>query len=157
MIKLKHIFVFLVFLSSSCFAQPTFNNIDSLLSKNYQTVNNRDSVSYLSIINQSFIFKDKNLKSKSDSLIILKPFTDAYRDLIDELTEMTSSTNFTVKYIGYEFRNKSMKITHSGSLPIHVQLLVNNTFTIKMPIAVYTEDGRFSIISPMTVMFLEEK
>ena len=74
MIKLKHILIFTVLTSFSCFSQTVFGNLDSLLTKNFESVNKRDSIYYLSLINQQFIFKNKNLKSKYDSLHIIKQF-----------------------------------------------------------------------------------
>lgn len=157
MIKLKHIFVFLVLTSTSCFSQATFTNLDTLFTKNFDAVNKRDSVYYLSLVNQSVLFIDKNIRSKADSLVILKPFTDAFRDLIDELSDMTSSTDFTVKYLSYEFRNKNITSASKGKLPLLVNLVVNDNFVVKMPIVIYTNNGQYSIESPMTVMFAESK
>ena len=157
MIKLKYIFVFLVLTSTSCFSQTTFTNLDTLFTKKFDAVNKRDSVYYLSLVNQPFLFIDKNIRSKADSMLILKPFTDAFRDLINELSDMTSSTDFTVKYLSYEFRNKNMTTATKGKLPLHVNLVVNDNFVVKMPIIICMNNGQYSIDSPMTVMFAESK
>jgi hypothetical protein len=157
MIKLKYIFVFLVLVSSSSFSQTTFSNLDSLLSKNFQAINNRDSVSYLSLINQSAVFSGKKVKSKSDSLMVLQPFKDAFRDLMDNLADMTSGADFTVKYADYEFIHKGARLPENGTVRIHANMIVNNTFSLKMPMAIVIRNGQFSIESPMTVMFLESK
>ena len=153
----KFIFVSFILISSITFSQTTFNNLDSLLTENFEAVNKRDSVYYLSLVNQPFLFIDKNIRTQSDSLVILKPFTDAFRDLIDELSDMTSSTDFTVKYLSYEFRNKNIATATKGKLPLHVNLVVNDNFVVKMPIVIYTNNGQYSIESPMTIMFAESK
>ncbi|MES2762118.1 MAG: hypothetical protein V4677_07925 [Bacteroidota bacterium] len=157
MIKLKYIIVFLVLISSSCFSQTTYNNLDSLLSENFQTVNNRDSVAYLSLINQSAVFTGKKAITRMDSLLILQPFKDAFQDMIDNLADMTSGSDFTVKYANYELINRNSKLPENGTIRLHVTLIVNNTFSIKMPMAIAVKNSIYSIESPMTVMFLEEK
>ena len=154
MIKLKYIFVFLVLISNYCFSQ-SFLNLDSLFTKNYDAVNRRDSIYYLALINQSTILK--NAKTKTDSLTILKPFTDAFRDIIDELTEMTMSPDFTVAYSNYEFRNKNVSKEKEGRLALYVNLVVNDSFTIKMPISIDAHKGLYTIESPMLVMVVESK
>jgi hypothetical protein len=154
----KYIFVSFFLISSISFSQPTFTNLDSLLSKNFQAVNLKDSTYYLSILNTSAIFKDKKVITKSDSLMILKPYTDSFRDLINELSDMTASTDFTVTYLDFENVNKRMNIFNvSGKIPLNVNMIINNQFTLKMPFSVYAFDGKFSIQYPMTVMFADGK
>lgn len=144
--------------SSYCFSQPTFTNLDSLLTKNFDAVNKRDSIYFLSFINQQIIFKNKALKTKNDSLLILKPFFKAFNELIASLTDMTSNSDFTVSYRDYEFENKKTTgINVNGKIPIHVNILVNNTFTLKMPHIVYITNGLYSITDPIIVMFVEGK
>lgn len=157
MIKLKYIFVFLVLTSISCFSQTTFTNLDSLFIKSFDAVNKRDSVYYLSLVNQTAVFKDKKAKIRSDSTMVLKPFTEAFADLIDELMEMAASPDFVVSYQNYELRNKTMVIPVKGKLPLHVNIVVNDNFVVKMPIVIFKDNDKYSIESPMTVMFAESK
>ena len=157
MIKLKYIFVFLVLTSASCFSQTTFTNLDSLFTRSFDAVNKRDSIYYLMLVNQMAVFKEKKVKTTSDSLMALKPFTEAFRDLIDELAEMTTSADFTVKYLSSELRNKTMVLPTKGKLPMHVNLVVNDNFVVKMPIVIFINSGQYSIEYPMTVMFAESK
>lgn len=157
MIKLKYIFVFLVLTSTSCFSQITFTNLDSLFTKSFDAVNKRDSVYYLSLVNQTAVFKDKKAKTRSDSAIVLKPFTEAFADLIDELMEMAASPDFVVTYQNYELRNKTMVIPAKGKLPLHVNIVVNDNFVVKMPIVIFKDNDQYFIESPMTVMFAESK
>jgi hypothetical protein len=157
MIKLNYIIVFLVLTYTSFFSQTTFSNLDSLLNKNFQSVNNRDVVSYLSVINQKAIFDSKKIEKKSDSLLILQPFTDAFQDLIDNLTDMTSSADFTVEYLDYQLLNKSQKLPENGTIRLHANMIINNTFSVKMPMTIVVKNDQYSIESPMSVMFLEEK
>lgn len=154
----KHIFVFFLLISSVAFSQTTFNNIDTLFTKNFNTVNLKDSSLYLKVLNQSAIFKGKTVKSKSDSLLILKPFTDAYSDLIESLTEMTLSPDFTVEYSNYECLNKKLILANAeGKTPLHVNLIINNSFTVKMLFWVMANKGVYSIDTPMIPMFVESK
>jgi hypothetical protein len=155
MIKPNYIFVFFILTSSFCFSQTTFNSLDSLLSKNFQTVNNRDSVSYLSIIDQAAVFDGKKTKSRSDSLEILQPFVDAFTDLVANLADMTSGADFTVKCNEYELLNKNAKLPQNGKIRLHAHLIVNDTFVLKMPMVITVKNSLYSIESPMMVMFLE--
>lgn len=158
MIKLKYIIVFLVFLSTNCSSQTTFTSIDSLLAKNFETVNKRDSINYLSLINQQLIFKNKPSKTKTDSLLILNPFKESFNLIIESITDMTADPYFTVTYIDYECKNKkTVTAKMNGKIPVHVNILVNNTFTLKLPFIVYATNGLYSIIDPMMVMFVETK
>ena len=156
MIKLKYIIVFLVLTSASCFSQTTFNNLDSLFTKNFDAVNKRDSVYYLSLLNQSLVFKDKSAKNKADSLVILNPFTESFNLLIASLSDMTTDPDFTVSFLNYELKNKKTA-SSNGKIPLHVNILVNNTFTLKLPFVVYVTNGTYSIVDPMMVMFVDTK
>lgn len=157
MIKLKYIIVFLVLTSTSCFSQTTFSNLDSLLSKNFQTINARDSIAYLSLINQVKVFEGKKAKSSADSIFILEPFLNSFNNLIDNLVDITSSLDFTVRYEDYQMINKSAKLPENGSIKIHVNMIVNNTFSLKMPMTIIVKNTYYLIETPMTVMFLEGK
>lgn len=154
MIKFKYIFVFLVLTSTFCFSQ-SFSNLDSLLTKQYDALNRRDSVYYMSLINQSAILK--KAKTKTDSLIILKPYTEAFNDVIGELAEMAMSADFTVAYAGYEFRNKNACKEKEGRLPLHVNLIINDSFSIKMPVSIDAHKEQYTIESPLLVMIVDSK
>ncbi len=156
MIKLKYIFVFLFISSTNCFSQTTFSNLDSLLTKNFESVNRKDSIYYLSLINQHAIFKDKKERTKADFLIILTPFFKAFSELIATLTDMTGNSDFTIRYLDYECKNKVI-INTNGKIPLHVNAVVNNSFTLKFPFVVYVNNGLYSIKDPMMVMFVESK
>ncbi len=154
----KYIFVSFLLISSIAFSQPTFTNIDTLFTKNFNTISLKDSSLYLKVLNQSAIFNGKPVKNKSDSLLILKPFTDAYSDLIESLTEMTLSPDFTVEYSNYECLNKKLILANAeGKTPIHVNLIINNSFTVKMLFWVTAYKGVYSIETPMIPMFIESK
>ncbi len=156
MIKYRNIFVFLVLTSSPAFSQ-SFNNLDSLLAKNFEAVNKRDSVYYLSIIDQKTLLFDKKMYYKNDSAAILNPFINAFRDLIEEFAEMTVDPNFSVTYSNYEFRNKRMTEAKDGNISLHVILILNNNLSVKIPFNVLLRNGQYSIVSPMVVMFVESK
>jgi hypothetical protein len=154
----KYIFVSFILISFIAFSQPTFTNIDTLFTRNFKTVSLKDSTLYLKILNQSAIFKGKTAKYKSDSLLILKPFTDAYSDLIESLTEMTLSPDFTVEYYNYECLNSKLILGNAeGKTPIHVNLIINNSFTVKMLFWVTANKGKYSIETPMIPIFVESK
>ena len=154
MIKFKYIVVFLVFTSTISFSQ-SFSNLDSLLTKQYDALNRRDSVYYLSLINQPTVFK--NAKTKTDSITILKSYAEAFNDVIDELTEMAMTPDFTVAYAGYEFRNKNMSKEKEGRLPLHVKLIINDSFTITMPVSIDAHKEQYTIESPLLVMIVDSK
>lgn len=150
MIKFKYIVVFIVLTSISCFSQ-SFSNLDSLLIKNFDALNRRDSTYYLSLINQVSIYK--NAKTKTDSLTIIKPFLEAFHNVIGEFTEMAMNADFTVAYSNFELRNK--KDAKDGRLMLHVNLVINDSFSVKMPFAINVYNGHYSIESPMLVMVVD--
>ena len=152
--RFKYIIVFLALTSIPCFSQ-SFSNLDSLLIKNYEAVNKRDTVYYLSLINKTSIYK--NAKTKADSLAIINPFKEAFRDIIDEFTELSMSPDYTVAYAGYEIRNKSKSVETEGRLALHVNLIINDSFSIKMPVFIDCHSGLYSIQSPMLVMVVDSK
>lgn len=154
----KYIFISFILISSIAFPQPTFNNIDTLLSKNFEAVNLKDSTLYLTLLNKQAIYKGKTPKNKVDSLAIIQPFIDAYLDFIVSVTEMAQSNDFNIIYSDYKCLNNNVDISSSiGKIPIHVNLIVNNTFSVKMLYWVTCNNGIFSIESPMVPMFVESK
>lgn len=156
--RYKHIFVFLFLYSNVIFSQPTFNSIDSLLYQNFNAVNLNDSALYVSLLNYPNIYSEKNLKSKSDSIQILKPFTNAFNDLVSELSEMAGTPDFNIKYDSYELLGKrNVNQGTNEKLKINVKLLINNNFTVKIPFYIFSNLGKYTIESPMLVMFVNEK
>ncbi|MBI3518688.1 MAG: hypothetical protein HY062_04960 [Bacteroidetes bacterium] len=154
----NYILVCLITVSSVAFSQPSFTNIDTLLAKNIRAVNLNDSVYYLSLLNQPAIFKGKTAKTTFDSLVVLKPFTDAFSDLIESLKEMTLSPDFTVAYSDYEcIDGKKLRPDAKGKTPLHVNLIINDTMLLKMLFWVNINKGLYSIETPMVPMFLESK
>ncbi len=157
MINAKNIIIFLFLNSIHAFSQTHFTSIDSLLAKNFNTVNLKDSSLYVSILNQSSIFSEKKISSKLDSMAILKPFTDAFTHLIVELADMAGTQDFTVNYESYELiGKKEINLQSKDKIKVNVKLLVNTNFTIKMPFFVSINQGKYTIETPMLVMFQVE-
>ena len=90
-------------------------------------------------------------------MLILQPFLDSFSELTDNLEDMTVDPNFTVMYSDYELINRNQKLPENGPIRLHANMIVNNTFSVKMPMHVMVKDGLYSIDSPMMVMFLEGK
>ena len=154
MINAKNIIIFLFLISIRTFSQTHFTSIDSLLTNNFNAVNLKDSSLYVSILNQSFIFITKNVKTKSDSIVLLKPYTDAFTHLISELADMAGTPDFTVSYESFELiGKKEINLQSNDKIKVHVKLLVNINFTIKMPFFVSINQGKYTIEAPMLVMF----
>jgi hypothetical protein len=156
---MKHWYYSLIccFIVCFSFAQPTFNSIDTLLTKNFEAVNLDDSVYYVSLLNKTAIYKSKNLKSKSDSLKPLKPFTDAFSDMINELHDFAGSADVEVKYESYTSHNtKEYDAKVTGKIMLQVNLLINNTFTVKVPFMIMGYNGSYAIENPMMVMFADQ-
>lgn len=137
-------------------AQPAFRNMDSLLTKNFEAVSLRDSAYYLSMLNLEAILPAKKLRTRNDSLKFLRPFTEAFTQMSAELREFAGSEEMEVKYESYTSSNTAYYDAHStGKLLLQVSLLINNTFTVKVPFFVMANQGRFTIEQPMLVMFAE--
>lgn len=146
----------LCLLVSGSRAQPAFRSIDTLLMKNFEAVSLRDSSYYLSLLNLKKILPAKGIKSKSDSLKVLKPFTDAFSQMVAELREFAGSDDIEVKYESYTSSNTGYYDSKAtGKLLLQVSLLINNTFTVKVPFFVMADNGIFTIEHPMMVMFAE--
>ncbi len=137
-------------------AQPTFRSIDTLLMKNFEAVSLKDSAYYLSLLNLPAISQGKKLKNKSDSLKLLKPFTDAFSDMSKELRDFAGSDDIEVKYESYTSANTAYYDSKvKGKIMVQVSLLINNTFTVKVPFFLMGNDGVYTIEQPMLVMFAE--
>lgn len=137
-------------------AQPTFKSIDSLLIKNFEAVSLKDSSYYMSLLNIPAIVRDTKLKTKSDTVKLLKPFTDAFFDMVAELREFAGTDDIEVKYESYTSSNTAYYDTKvKGKIMIQVSLLINNTFTVKVPFFVMGNEGIYTIEQPMMVMFAE--
>ncbi|MDF2452157.1 MAG: hypothetical protein K0S26_1661 [Bacteroidota bacterium] len=153
----NHILIFFIFLASVSFSQPTFSNIDSLLTKNFRAVSQKDSSYYVSLLNQNEIFKNKNAKTKSDSLVILKPFTDAFFNTIESFKELVLSPDVTVVYSGYECFSKKTDISKAvGKVRLKVDLVLNDSFSIKFVMDVTANHGTYSLDSPLLFMYIGE-
>lgn len=150
-------FFFCCLMAASLRVQPSFRSMDTLLMKNFETVGVRDSVAYLSLLNlKTIIGPSKKMKSHADSLRELKPYTDAFSQMATELREFAGTDDIEVKYDSYTSGNTAYYDTKaSGKLLLQVTLLINNTFTVKVPFFVMADKGRFTIEHPMMVMFAE--
>ncbi|MBC7693828.1 MAG: hypothetical protein H7141_00125 [Burkholderiales bacterium] len=154
----NYIFVFFIIISSISFSQPVFSNIDSLLKKNTDALNKRDSVYYLSLLNYSAIFKGKVNLTKNDSLLVLRPFTESFFETIESLKEFGLSPDVTVIYSGYECVFKKTDISKvNGKVHLKVSLILNDSFVVNMLFEVVANNGHYSIESPMKDMFIDEK
>lgn len=152
----KYIIIFFVFISTQFFSQTTFSNIDTLLTKTFNSVSLKDSSQYLAFVDQSAIFKDKKVRTKSDSLAILKPYIESYRDLFESFEEMTASPDFIVSYSEYSIANKKpLDVTFKGKILLHVKLIVNDNFTVTVPFMLTADKGIYSTDSPLMAMFVE--
>jgi hypothetical protein len=71
---------------------------------------------------------------------------------------MSLSPDFIVEYSNYECLNKKLILANAdGKTPIHVNLIINNSFTVKMLFWVTANKGKYSIETPMIPMFVENK
>ncbi len=146
------------FVNSFSFAQLTFASIDTLLAKNFEAVNMEDSTYYFSLLNTPAIYKGKKLKNKSDSLRVLAPFSEAFFEMIDELTEFAGNDDITVKVESYKSHNtKAFDAKVTGKLLVDVNLLINDTFTITVPFIINAYNGVYAIENPMMVMFEDKE
>lgn len=151
-----HSLILFCLLASVSPAQPAFKSIDSLLMKNFEAVSLKDSVYYLSLLNLPAIAKDKKLKNKSDTLKLVKPFTDAFSEMSRELRDFAGNEDIEVKYESYTSSNTAYYDSKvKGKIMIQVNLLINNTFTVKVPFFVMGNEGIYTIEEPMLVMFAE--
>ncbi len=154
----NYIVASLIFLSALSFSQPVFSNIDSLLVKNVNALNLKDSSYYAGILNYTVIFKGKKTITKEDSLVVLKPFYEAFSDVIESLKELSVSPDFTVTYSGYECLFKKMDLSkENGKARLKVSLILNDSFVVRMLFDILVDNGQYSIDSPLLDMFIEEK
>lgn len=152
----NYIFIFFILISSISFSQPSFSNIDSLFIKNIRALNLRDSTYYLSLLNQSIIFKGKVVKTKADSLVVLEPFKSAFRNTIESFKEMVLDSDFTVSYSNYESVKKNSDVSQlNGKILFRVNLILNDSFIVKMPFEIIANNGTYSVATPMMVMFVD--
>ena len=142
-------------IAPAAFSQPTFKSMDTLLTKNVEAINLKDSAYYLSLLNQPAIFKGKALKTKADSLKIVKPFLQAFSDMIEELADFAGSSDMEVKFESYRSHSKASDDKITGRILVHVNLLINNTFTVTVPFSIAAYNGTYAIESPMMVMFAD--
>lgn len=154
----NYIFVFFLILSSVSFSQPVFSNLDSLLLKSTEALNKRDSVYYLSLLNESGIFNGKSNLTRKDSLMMLRPYTESFFETIESLKEFGLNPDVTVTYSGYEcvFKNKDISKEH-GKVQLKLGLILNDSFVVKMLFEVMADNGHYSIVSPLKDMFIIEE
>ncbi len=146
------ILIFLCFISARSFSQPTFTSIDSLLSKTYSAVNLKDSAMYVSLLNMPQLYADKKCKSKTDSLIVLKSFTTTFKNVINELEEISGTSDFTVVVESFEYIHKiKINTQQREKIYVNVKLLINNLFTLKKLYVVNTFQNKYTIETPMFI------
>lgn len=142
--------------ASMSYAQPTFRSIDTLLMKNFEAVNLKDSVYYISLLNMPVLSKGKNMKHKSDSLKVVKPFMGSFSDMIRELRDFGGTDDIELKYESYKSSNTAeYDAKVHGKILLQVNLLINNTFTVTVPFFIMGYNGTYAIEQPMMVMFAE--
>ena len=146
------ILIFLCFISAPSFSQPTFTSIDSLLSKTYSAVNLKDSAMYVSLLNMPQLYADKKCKSKTDSLIVLKSFTTKFKNVINELEEISGTSDFTVVLESFEYIHKiKINTQQREKIYVNVKLLINNLFTLKKLYVVNTFQNTYTIETPLFI------
>ncbi|MES2567205.1 MAG: hypothetical protein V4565_10085 [Bacteroidota bacterium] len=144
-------------LSTVCFSQTTFSNIDTLLTKTFRAVNQKDSAYYLNLLNQSAVFKIKNVKTKADSMAVLKSYTATFFETNDLLRERVVTPEVSVAYSGYEAFGNVDVLNFSGKLRLKVSLILNDSFLIKMVMDITADKGTYSMDSPLYGMFVMEE
>ncbi len=156
--QLKYIFIFILFSSRISFSQTSFSNLDSLLTHVVASVNAQDSVKFMSLLHHETIYKDKKCKTKKDSLLVLNPFIESYRDLRTSIADLAVSNDYTVTYQGIEniFKLDTSAKTDK-KLTFHILLLVNNSFVLKMPMVVNTLNQTYILSNPFMVMFADNE
>jgi hypothetical protein len=153
----NYIFAFCVTVCSVSFSQPTFSNLDSLLTKTFRAVNLKDTVYYYSLLNQDEIFKNKNTATKSDSLLILKPFKDAFLNTIESFKELVLMPDVTVTYAGHESLFKKTDPAKSvGKVRLKVDLVLNDSFMLKFVMDVNANNGTYYLDSPLLFMYIAD-
>ncbi len=146
------LFIFLYFISARSFSQPTFASIDSLLSKTYLAVNLKDSAMYVSLLNMPQLYGDKKCKSKTDSLSVLKTFTTSFKNVINELEEVSETSDFTVVLESFEYMHQRKKdVQQREKIYVNVKLLVNNKFTLKKLFVVNAFQNTYTIETPLFI------
>jgi hypothetical protein len=146
------LFIFVCLLSARSFSQPTFTSIDSLLSKTYSAVNLKDSAMYVSLLNMPQLYADKKCKSKTDSLIVLKTFTTSFKNVINELEEVSGTSDFTVVLESFEYMHqRKINTQQHEKIYVNVKLLVNNKFTLKKLFVVNTFQNTYTIETPLLI------
>jgi hypothetical protein len=146
------LFIFLCLLSARSFSQPTFTSIDSLLSKTYSAVNLKDSAMYVSLLNMPQLYADKKCKSKTDSLIVLKTFTTSFKNVINELEEVSGTSDFTVVLESFEnMHQRKIDVRQREKIYVNVKLLINNKFTLKKLFVVNTFQNTYTIETPLLI------
>jgi len=153
--SIKNIAIVLILLTFKSQAQQVFTSIDTLFTKTYKTINDKDSTAYMSLFNWQAIYKDKKCKNKNDSLVLIKPFCDSYSQLVAELTDVAGTTDFTVNYDSYDNLHKiEVASTKQQLIRLYPKLIINNTFSVKKAFNIQSKNGSYTIESPLLVGFL---
>ena len=144
--------IFLFFIAVHSFSQQTFTSIDTLLNKTFLAVNLKDSDMYVSLLNTTQLYADKQCKSKTDSLNVLKSFTTSFKDVINELEEVSGTFDYTVVVDSFEIiRKRKVCANQHEKIYINVQLLINQKFTLKKLVVVNTFQNTYTIETPLLV------
>ena len=150
----KNIFLFFILISIKTFSQSSFSSLDHLFSKTISVINQKDSSKYISILDLKSVFIGKKLYTKIDSITILKPYYEAFSQLIRELIAMDKKNDFDVKYEAYEILGKKeINPKENEKMIVQVKLLVNNTHKVKMIFFISTYLGQYFMEKPMMVGF----
>lgn len=150
----KNIFLFFILISIKTFSQSSYTSLDNLFSKMISVINQKDSSKYISILELKSIFIGKKLYTKTDSVTILKPYKEAFSQLICELIAMDKKSDFDVKYETYEILGKKeINPKENEKMIVQVKLLVNNTHKVKMIFFISTYLGQYFMEKPMMVGF----
>ncbi len=158
MILRKLIFLFFIVINSNLFSQATNTNLDSLFTSVFKIVNQRDTNLYVSQINLNECFATYNVKSKTDSLKKINDIKQSFNILLNEFADMAFNNEPKIEYntcevIGF----KDFVNLKNGKYRVHIAVLLNNQFIVKMPVYVLKQSNGFTIIDAIIPMFVIEK
>ena len=150
----KHIFIFFSLISIKTFSQSTFSSLDILFNKTISAVNQKDSAMYISLLHLPSIFSEKKNYTKTDSLTLLKPYKEAFSQLVTELIAIDNKKEYIVKYDSSEvLGNKNINPKVNEKLIVQVKLSVNVTHKVKLIFFISTYQGQYFMEKPIMVGF----
>ena len=150
----KHIFIFFSLISIKTFSQSTFSSLDILFNKTISAVNQKDSAMYISLLHFPSIFNEKKIYTKNDSITLLKPFKEAFSQLISELIAIDNKKEYVVKYDSSEILGlKNIDPKVNEKLFVQVKLSLNVSQKLKMIFFVSTYQGQYFMEKPIMVGF----